>query len=341
MFDYSGFSEKKLLKLCDDSSVVINPSDWQCHWTAGIYSIGKCLRDYAGFPDKLPLNICTEHGPGHRMYDHIDKHEINNTTYSFLVSTSKTMNLYKTKSAKKVYHCVYPVIAYRRKYNIEQTKTARGTIVFPAHSLPEVDTVFDLDDFCRQLKALPAEFQPICVCLHQHDVNKGQHKEFIKRGFPVYTAGNSKDKNYIDRFYSILQNFKYSMSNSFGSYVYFSVEMGIPFSIIGTGVDFTNVRDSYTHLQDWGGDFWKNYHVYCEIFHNKPRTLITPEQKEFVEAGVGLTSSMTPRKMNFILWRAYRSYLLFDYGLWRIFKDIGHNIKDKLYMFFAKKMNNK
>ncbi len=56
---------------------------------------------------------------------------------------------------------------------------------------------------------------------------------FISKGYKVVTAGNPHDNTYTQKFYAILKNYKYTMSNLIGSYTFYSVEMGIPFSLYG------------------------------------------------------------------------------------------------------------
>jgi hypothetical protein len=89
----------------------------------------------------------------------------------------------------------------------------KGTICFAAHSTPGIDDTSDIELYARQLLALPDKFQPVTVCLHMHDINKGQYKIFQNAGLPVVTAGNTSDHKFIERFLNILKEYSYSTSN--------------------------------------------------------------------------------------------------------------------------------
>lgn len=239
-FNYCGHSNDELIDLCSEEKVDRGPAKW-LYWTAEVYSIGRHLRDYGFYPKWLPLNVYTGHGPGHPKDIKVMEHEINNDAYCHLPNSKKTIELYKKFSKKPCFQLYSPFVHYRRKNKIKQSPNAKGTLVFPAHSLPGFDNISDINEYIRQLKELPEEFKPVCVCLHMHDIHKDQQKIFLDNDIPVYTAGNAFDVRFAERFYDILKNFRYTMSNLAGSYVYYSVEMGIPFTIYGIKPKYLNV----------------------------------------------------------------------------------------------------
>ena len=305
MFDYKGYTQQRLLNLCSDE---INKCPYEIiYWQAEVYSIGKCLRDITGYPDDKPLYIFTEHAPK-SIVDYIPDYELNNDAPVHFVSSKNALEIFKRNSKKPCYQYTYPIITYRRKHNMVKKENAKGTIVFPAHSIPGLKAEFDIDKFCNELNNLSDEYKPICICLHYHDINDGLHLEFIKRGFPVYSAGHPYNPDYIDKFYDILTNFKYSMSNMLGSYVYYSVELGIPFSIIGKESTFNNTEHNiykkgvlkYSEISP----MFKNQY---ELFSNKDRNIITDEQKEYVKKGLGLDSDLSIKELRKILdWAYYK-----------------------------------
>ena len=98
----------------------------------------------------------------------------------------------------------------------------------------------DIESYCSALLKLPEKFHPISICLHEDDIRKGRHRAYLARGFSVYSAGARRDPNFADNFYSILSEHKYSTSNGAGSYVLYSVEMGIPFFLYGPNAEITH-----------------------------------------------------------------------------------------------------
>ena len=317
MFDYKGYSEEKLLELCDDAKANRGKADW-LYWTPEVYSFGRHYRKYAFYPSSLPLHIYSEHGVGNPK---IYPHELENNAEAFFVFCEEKCKEYRKISKKPCYITTPPMILYRRRHKIKQSKDAKGTIAFPSHSTPEVDSNFDIKKYIDDLKSLPQDMQPVCVCLHMHDINKGQHKIFLENNIPVYTAGNAFDVRYGRRFYNILKNFKYSCSNLVGSYTYYSVEMGIPFSLFGQDCEYINKADKNLPVGKYDFKSDDIYKKTQEIFKGINKE-ISKEQIEFIEKFTSPKGAVSRLKMSLILWGAY-----FKNG--NIIKDIVRNIKNK------------
>ena len=132
-----------------------------------------------------------------------------------------------------------------------------------------------------------------------HDIHKGYHKIFFDNGFPVYTAGNTLDVRFAERFYNILKNFRYSTSSIIGSYTYYSVEMGIPFFLHGREPTLINKCDSNIA----SGEYIYATHKYRYVskLFNKHIEHVTHEQKEFVHLHLGLYDGLSRKKMFIVL----------------------------------------
>lgn len=305
MFDYKGYSQEKIETLCDIKKIS-SGIPW-LFWTSEVYSFGRQIREYGFFPNFLPLNIYSEHGM--TILKVIQDHELNNDAYCMFCHRKKRAELYKTLSSKPCYTFISPLIMYRRLHKIKQSKDAVGTLIFPAHTVPECIDKMNLDNYIAELKALPEEFQPVCVSLHMHDIKKGIHKKYLEQGIPVYTAGHANDVRYAKRFYEVLKNFKYSMSNDTGSYMVYSMEMGIPFSIYGTFPQF--YYENSPHVPNGHLNFdelYDNYDNVLELFRGNP-TEITSERQAFLEEFAGLKDGISRLEMCKILWTAYFKYL--------------------------------
>jgi len=130
------------------------------------------------------------------------------------------------------------------------------------------------------------------------------HNTFIEQGIPVYSAGHAHDQDFVDRFYDIIRHFKYSMSNAIGSYTYYSVELGIPFSLFGPGAQMINVSDP--NLPVGVFDIYavdKPAHV---LFQGLQYS-ITPEQHQYVTYNLGIDQGITRVDFVTLLHAAYRN----------------------------------
>lgn len=277
------------------------------YWTAETYSFGKHIREYGFYPSFLPLCVYTDHGAG--TIDKPFKHELESDAPCQLYHSPDSVREWAKFSAKPCHVLYSPFVFYRKNRHIEQVPSAKGTIAFPAHSTPSIDDVSDIEIYIKQLLTLPEQFQPVSVCLHMHDINKGRHKVFEKHGIPVHTAGNAEDDRFAERFYDIIKNFRYATSNMVGSYLYYCVEMGMPFSIYGEKQQFINRED--TNIVSGEYDPYKLFES-CRVAHDLFSGLytdITEEQKKFVETHLGLYDGVGRIKMAIILYTSLVTWL--------------------------------
>lgn len=303
LFDYKGYDEKTLINLCNNDNKITGFAKWKYGVTEQ-YSQGKIYREYANFPIWKSLYIYSEHGI---EFDVVDKHEIENDADAMFVYSDAKLKNYKKVSNKPVYKVIQPLVWYRREHKINQIKDAKGTIAFPSHATPDVEARFDVEAYIKQLKSLPDEMQPVCVCLFMTDVLKGMYRIFMDNGIPVYTAGNVWDIGFVDRYYEILKHFKYATSNNIGTYTFYSVEMGIPFSLYGNSAKYYNNTDP---------NFAKGF---LTITDKEVRAInlfrginykITKEQRNFVNSCLGLDNNnyLSRKAMHDILTEAYNKH---------------------------------
>lgn len=323
--------EKELLSLCQNRAPVQRIALSQ-FWTAEIYSFGKYIREYGFFPSSWPLCIYTDHGVGRREYPF--EHELKSGAPCQFYHSPKSVEVWKKYSTKPCHVLYSPFAFYRRKNKIEKASNASGTIAFPAHTTQAIDDVSDIEIYIDQLLALPEEFQPVSVCLHMHDINKGRHKIFLKHKVPVYTAGESLDDRFVERFYSILKNFAYATSNLVGSYLYYSVEMGIPFSIYGNKQVFINKGDPNVTIGEY--DPYKEYRYYRQVYDMfyGLHTEITEKQRELVETDLGLRDGVSRLKMARILYTSLFKYAVSHEGSKVILPFITSGVKRRTERLF-------
>ena len=301
--------ERELIDLCQPKASVsfqIIPSPY---WTAEVYGFGKYIREYGYYPFFLPLCVYTDHGPG--GIDEPAKHELESPAPTQLYHSPQAVKNWHRFTAKPCY-CLYsPFVYYRKSRGIERALDAGGTLAFPAHTTQSIEDISDIGMYIDQLLAMPEEFQPVSVCLHMHDVNKGRYKTFMERNIPVFTAGSVSDYRFTERFYSILRNFAYATSNLVGSYTYYAIEMGIPFSIYGNRQKYINKDDPNICIGEYDpykeDKAYKRAHdIFTGLF-----TSITSEQKEMVDTGLGIRNGISRWKMAQVL---YMSFLKFTFS---------------------------
>jgi hypothetical protein len=294
-------SEQELLLICQE------PKKGEIlYWTSEVYGFGKWLRKFAFYPKSWPLNIYFSHGVTH--HDSPALHEYENTARAILFFSPRLTAEYKNNSKKASFTILSPNVFYRKKFNIRKVKAARGTLAFPCHSTPGIDDLTDYREYCEKLKSLAEDFQPVSVCLHYHDINKGLYKVFMEHGFEVFTVGHPFHLDFIERFYEIITNFKYVTSNELGSYTYYAVEMDIPFLLYGNPVRFINKDDE--NIEKGNYDSFRRSKQMAKAMNilGNFTNEVTKEQKEFVEKELGVYDSISRFKACLVFYTAYFSY---------------------------------
>lgn len=266
-----------------------------------LYGFNHIIREYTGFPSWLALPCHMEHG-----WTALDK-PLNSdlimaeTKPLMLVFSKRRADEWKEKSNTPVVIMGAPFIHYRKMHNIEVKKEANGTIAFPSHSCENLKSVFNISMYCDQLLALPEEFHPITVCLHDHDIKLGRKNTFQKKGLNVVSAGDVLSPLFAKKFYEILSSCLYTTSNAIGSYTFYSVEMGIPFFIHGqTPIMINNGRD-YNVPMDYSISSF-NYGDFAQkIFTTGPTKVITKKQRFFVQEELGSSSCLSGKNIMHML----------------------------------------
>lgn len=293
-------NEEDMIRLCQQKGIDKGVAPKQYGITE-MYSQGRIIRDYAGFPDWLPLCVCSDHGAGADV--RVLNSEKENDAYAMLAFSNRKKRLYEAECSKPCYQIPHPFVWYRRKHNITRLEDAKGTIAFPAHSSFDVDCNFDIDRYIGFLKGLPEEMQPVSACIFSVDVLKGMHLPFMAAGIPVCTAGHISDIRFVERYYDILRRFKYSTSNIAGSYMFYSIEMGIPFSLCGETVSLYNQGNTDWRMGAYGlpTDFKRETSV-CAGIH----LTITPEQQRLVDTYFNMDGAVSPEQLKSILYKAWK-----------------------------------
>lgn len=306
------------------------------------YGLGKCLKEYVGFPHFLPISFHMDHGPAIGGWIKGDFSRFDKALLSNNIKVNLPQNHYS-----KVYNTGAPYVHYRHAKGITKVINPKGTIFFVFHSTKYIDIEFDLKDIVNFLKQLPEKFLPISICLHHIDIEKGLHHFFLHNGFKVVTAGHSFDENFPDHFYSIIRDKKYAMSNGYGSQLHYCIEFGIPYSLIDFGdVEFVNKGNSSRPLGRTIGskDYLKqdaDFVLKAQKLFNGIQEEVTEEQKNFSNYILGLDDYISRRKLRYLLWKEL--FVVYSQRLWglpRKFlkKTLKSVLKNRFSLIFLKKI---
>lgn len=278
------------------------------------YDLNNIIKEYARFPKFLPGGFYSEHG---FTYEQIHSPtELETKQKLFLVFNKKRENQWKKQSSIPVATVGAPFVHFRRKRKIEIDKEAKGTVAFPVHSGTILTSEFDYSDYAKDLLSLPDAYHPISICLHSDDIRRGRDKWLSEFNIEIVCAGHRYDRKFPTNFYNILRKHRYATSNGVGTHLYYAIEMGLPFFILGDVPIFINhdkkietlVPEKYNQLQ------YEYGRVCYELFDTVPTKTITPDQKAFVEAELGINDCISPAQLNRILWKIFFRYGLYKYS---------------------------
>lgn len=270
-----------------------------------VYGMNRALRSYLDFPKYIPLWCHYEHGI-YLPEDPVYSGDIDNSEYLILTLNSARAELWKNVKKLPVVISGSPFVNFRQKNKIEINNDAKGTLVFPAHSCEGMEQVYNIEKYCDLLQALPEKFKPITISLHIDDIKRGKDKIYKRRGFNIFCTGEMYDRDFAHKFYQNLQKYKYATSNTIGSYVFYAVEMGLPFFLMGEDPQ-TKIEEGTKEIPR-GQYSFKNYYPYRDLVSllpKEPVNSITDELKDYVEFAVGVKEKVTPQQLKFILIKTF------------------------------------
>lgn len=304
-----GYTKEKIEELCSEENLQIKCNHSK-FWVSEVYGLGRAYREYAYFyPESMPLYIYSGHG----IYfcDKPVKHELESEAPVQFFNWEKFVQDFKRESDKPCYKIEWPYLSYIKRRGVKRDENPEGTIVYPSHSTPLTDDIFDIEKYIEQLKSLPEKFHPIYVCLHKHDITKGVHNAYLEAGFNVVTAGHHGDDRYIDRFYELLRHFKYSTSNEISTYTFLSVNLGVPFFTYGENTKIINHEDINYAKGELNFQQFDGYQEAYNLFLKNPlkdEILISKEQVDYVNDKLGVGADMSRFKFTLLIWGAFFSY---------------------------------
>lgn len=317
---HEGFDERDMNAICEVPPFRQRLPPW-FYWPTEIYSFGRCYRKWSGWPSGLPIPVYGDHGVAYNAT--LQSHELESSARVFLSwGRTRTTLLRESFGARfEFLHAPNPWPYFRRSLAASPSTAKAGTIAFFSHSIDGVETHVDLDRYVAELGELPSVMGPVVVCLHMHDVRRGLHLEFLRRGVPVVTAGNTTDIRFVTRFYTIVTQFAFAIGNRPSSDAFYCTELGIPYVRYGSPPVMVNVGDDQNPRgrlrprDEYGATLWQHVQEAFEPTSLPP--VVTSRQVELTEDVLGITAEVGPDEVASVFARELRH-------LWpRYLKEVG------------------
>lgn len=280
------------------------------------YGNKKILYDYVGLPAYWPASVHLQHGANTIYRNGKPDHLAMTTKYPTLFLSNKKQAEVCKQFIEKPIHVIGSLFPYYRKMNkIERSKDAKGTLAFPTHSTKDISAEVNWKGYAEELKALPEQYHPICVSLYFIDVLKGAHKYFEEAGLDVCTNGHIADDQFVERFYENMHRHQYTTGNEIGSFMYYAIEMEIPFFTYGSRAAYKNfgankdAPDSkYTISKKHG--YEKHEQARAIFYYDQlDHVEIRQEQRDFVTNCIGTNDAISKEAIKEIIIQSTYKFL--------------------------------
>jgi hypothetical protein len=206
--------------------------------------------------------------------------------------------------------CIGPYIAYAESLlnesELQNLKNKWGNclLVFPTHSIPDLKVSFNKNLFCDEIDKIGINYDNVIICLYWKDVLSGESKFYLNRGYKVVTAGNMYDVNFLNRLKSIIFLSSYTMSNSIGTHVGYSLYLGKPFYLFNQDYKLesnklNNEFMQYENLQKSSSTILVKQE-FVRLF-SKEEKKITKEQFKFADYIFGFSQVKSKEELKKIL----------------------------------------
>lgn len=231
-----GFSDSELEELAGPShgsreGLPSFASPW-LFFSSEMYSHGKTLRSFLGWPVTLPIPVFSDHGVAFRPQ--LIGREVANASRVHLSWSSWRGVVPQGRKRRELVGCVHPWVPYRRTLGVNRNRDAQGTLLFVPHSVPGHQAEpYDFGKYFDDVNELPPAFRPRAICIAMHDVHLGLHRSLRKFGLPIVSAGNSASPLFVDRFYDIVRRFSFATSPTVGTQTFICEELGVKYFLIG------------------------------------------------------------------------------------------------------------
>jgi hypothetical protein len=261
------------------------------------YGFENIYLDYAGLSRKTPFIPNYDHG---WSFEDVPS---KNSTLKHLSNThlawnSRVCNNLRSKTSKKIFITGAPFLLWK-KANFIKKDTKKKSLFFPSHSTSKISQDIGPIEIHKIISKLDPFLKPIDICLHWQDYVK-EKNIYERLGYNVFTAGGIFSDKFLPNFYNILQNYEFTLSNKLGTYILYSIDLGIPFSLVGREPNYFNHSSDKNKSLNYKISDYKYGKKVIGIF-NGIHTKINLEQKKIVEEECGSKNIINSDKLKKII----------------------------------------
>ena len=258
-------------------------------------------------------NTCKiTHSIEHGLYlgNYVPKATFLKTTKSILTFSENRKRHLLVNNVKKPIYPIGPYIHYAdsilEREKIKELKEELGNtlLVFPSHSIDNVNVKFNVEGFISEILKVSKNYQTVMVCLYYKDIlDKRFLASYKKYGFKIVTAGHFYDLNFISRLKSIILLSDFTMSNSVGTHTGYCIYLNKPHYIYNQDVSYVDNKErSYVDIRD-ESQLMSLENEKKEIISefSKLYTEITDSQRYVIDKYWGLSSTKSPDEIQQLL----------------------------------------
>jgi hypothetical protein len=296
------FEQQDLDKLCADRPLRTR----EIHGPNDFYGQASVIKRYVGLPQWYSLKVVLEHSPV--MHDRMWQLDRNRLLPLNFSSSPQRAKVAQQCSGRPSFPIGFGFLYAKELVDVALAGRSlgepKGTLVFPFKSTQWVETRFDHADYAERITNLPEAMKPIVVCMYWKDVLRGAHRPYQHKGFTVVSAGHMFDANFLYRLYDICRQFRYAVSNEFGTQLFSSVASGCRFFYLGSSPITREIPPDLRkdYVRDEPG-FQRTQHISKRLFA-EPADQITPDQRAFVDGVLGTGSLRSPVELRRLILRA-------------------------------------
>lgn len=224
---------------------------------------------------KLPSNLIIEHGV--YFSNILNPGELKFFANPVIYTMGKQREVFLKKNGFANVFSIGPYINYvenfKAKNDLKKLKCEMGRVllVFPSHSIEGVDSVFDEQQFLKEINIRSSCFERTLICMYWKDILDNRHLIYKSSGYTIVTAGYRNDPYFLSRLKDLIELSDMTMSNALGTHIGYSVALGKPHylfkqknSYCGKNLYIENKNKDLKVLEDRKQVFYDLFGVYEE-----------------------------------------------------------------------------
>jgi len=215
---------------------------------------------------------------------------IKSWTNSIITFSDYRKNFIEKCTSKKII-CIGPYIHYAEllfdanRFNELKNKLKKTLLVFPQHSIDDINLEFNKEEFIKFIKLKSKNFDTVLVCLYYKDIQDNNYESYTNAGFNIVTAGHIYDLYFLDRLKTIISLSDLVISNAVGTHIGYSIYLEKPLQLFRQLVKFKSNLDNINIHQRNNDDNKSLEIIKNELFEKFPiseHEVISSEQYNLI-----------------------------------------------------------